>query len=301
MYGLNHLGIGSLSILTTGAIASSSTIVVPGLEIPTPIPRGIACDALGNIFVAEQLTEGFDPTGAVLVFAPGSSSTAAPIRTIMGPSTLLTVPSSLAVDADGDVYVAEGDVIEFGPGANGNATPIRTLKGLGGNKTGILFVLGMGLDTDGNLYLANDAGNGINNILIFSPTQSGDVAPIRTLAGSATLMSGNTLGVALDAANNIYVATESVSPPFEAILEFAAGASGNVAPIREITGSTTTLTGVHITNPVLDGAGNIYVLVQVGGETPNLVKFASDANGNAAPMAVSAIGSTIAPFQVALH
>ena len=200
IYGANApTGVGVLTVLSTGAIASSSTIPVPELADPGTLVVGIAVDALGEIFVTEQLTvsdsgtlgTSAPPTGAILVFAPGAGAAAVPIRTISGASTLLTTPQFLTVDASGDLYVAQGsgDVLEFNAGASGNVAPVRTVKGFFGKKTGVGFVHGMGVDLGGNLYLMNGAaGNAINNILVFSPTQSGDVAPIRTIAGSATLL-----------------------------------------------------------------------------------------------------------------
>jgi hypothetical protein len=272
---------------------------------------GIAVDALGEIFVTEQLTvsnsgtlgTSAPPTGAILVFAPGAG--AVPIRTISGASTLLTTPQFLTVDAAGDLYVAQGsgDVLEFNAGASGNVAPVRTVKGFFGKNTGVGFVLGMGVDLGGNLYLMNAAaGNAINNILVFSPTQSGDVAPIRTIAGSATLLAANTLGGSFDAAGNLYVVTGAeIAPASTAILEFAAGANGNVAPIREITGSSTMISGSYVSNPLLDTAGNIYVMAFEPASTPNILRFAPGANGNALPSAVSPSGATISSFAIALH
>ena len=54
-----------------------------------------------------------------------------PLRTITGPSTGLRLPSSVDVDAAGNMYVANelGGVTKFGAGASGNATPIATLSG----------------------------------------------------------------------------------------------------------------------------------------------------------------------------
>src|ERR1700722_15473023 len=215
-------GGGVLTDRSTGAIASSSTIPVPELANPGTLIVGIAVDALGEIFVTEQLTvsnsgtlgTSAPPTGAILVFAPGAA--AVPIRTISGASTLLTTPQFLTVDAAGDLYVAQGsgDVLEFNAGASGNVAPVRTVKGFFGKNTGVGFVLGMGVDLGGNLYLMNGAaGNAINNILVFSPTQSGDVAPIRTIAGSATLLAANTLGGSFDAAGNLYVVTGAEKAP----------------------------------------------------------------------------------------
>ena len=69
------------------------------------------------------------------------------------------------------------------------------------------------------------------------------------------------LGGSFDAAGNLYVVTGAeISRASTAILEFAAGANGNVAPIREITGSSTMISGSYVSNPVLDTNGNIYVM-----------------------------------------
>ena len=142
----------------------------------------------------------------------------------------------------------------------------------------------------------------ISNILVFSPVQSGDVAPMRTIAGSATLLTNNLSGAAFDPAGNLYVVTGAVvTPASTAILEFASGANGNTAPIREITGSNTMVSGSLVSNPVLDSAGNIYVMAFAPKSMPNILRFAPGANGNALPSAVSPSGATISSFAIALH
>jgi hypothetical protein len=63
------------------------------------------------------------------------------------------------------------------------------------------------------------------------------------------------------------------------ILEFSAGSTGNVTPIRTISGSATTLlAGGNLT---VDGAGNIYILNAL-----SILVFGATANGNVAPTAV---------------
>ena len=64
-----------------------------------------------------------------------------------------------------------------------------------------------------------------------------------------------------------------------AVLVFAAGASGNVAPIREITGSNTGFSGT--TAVALDGAGNMLVADSSG--SPSIFVFPATATGNVAP------------------
>jgi hypothetical protein len=301
IFGTNYsVGVGELSVLANGTISAMNSISVPGLTASGgPFVVGIAVDPTGEIFVGEQLTYGSSPTAEVLVFAAGAGANASPVRTIVGTNTQLEAPNSLAVDAAGDVFVGQlvGDVLEFAAGASENVAPVRTLKVAGAKNTGIGIAFGMGADASGNLYVANETTANVTDILVFAPSASGDVAPIRTIGGSANVITGS--DIALDAAGNIYVTGETITPALPAVLEFAAGANGSAAPIREITGSNTTLTG-NLSNPVLDSSGNIYVLVYAAG-TANLVKFAPDANGNAVPAAVSTSGTGIKGSQIALY
>ena len=61
---------------------------------------------------------------------------------------------------------------------------------------------------------------------------------------------------------------------------FAAGASGNVAPVQTISGSKTGLNDVSSTG--IDAKGHILVADFTNGGT--LYTFASNANGNVAPL-----------------
>jgi hypothetical protein len=64
--------------------------------------------------------------------------------------------------------------------------------------------------------------------------------------------------------------------PPPSVLEFAAGSNGNVAPVRDISGSSTQLTNAN--GIALDRSGNIYVTLE-----GTVLVFASGANGNVAP------------------
>jgi hypothetical protein len=97
-------------------------------------------------------------------------------------------------------------------------------------------------------------------------------------------MIGTVKGIALDSAGNIYVANGNTGNVTPGILEFSAGSMGNVAPIRTISGSATTMGGVG--NISLDAAGNIYLINE-----SNILKFAPDAMGNVPPIAtISSVG-----------
>ena len=121
---------------------------------------------------------------------------------------------------------------------------------------------------------------------MFSSSATGDAAPTGTLAGSNTMIY-NIEGIAVDHSGNLYVASlaqaQAPNPPLSgtpSILEFSAGSTGNVAPIRTISGPATTMGEL---GPLrVDSAGNIYVFSGLGAA---ILKFSSTAAGNVAPSA----------------
>ena len=84
-------------------------------------------------------------------------------------------------------------------------------------------------------------------------------------------------GVAVDSQGNVYVSNVDGAGVFS-IFEFSAGSTGNVAPMRTISGSATTMNAIG--NLTVDSAGNIYVLNDI-----NILKFSPTATGNVAPTA----------------
>jgi hypothetical protein len=143
-------------------------------------PRGLAFDAVGNLFVAYPLQntiEKFSPTGVDL----GAFTT-----------TGLDTPEGLAFDSLGNLYVAN----------LGNKT-IRRFSSTGFDlgmfaSTGLTSPFGIAFDPVGNLYAANaDTGNieKFNQLGVGSLFASGS--------------SGGQFGLAFDVAGNLYAATGS--------------------------------------------------------------------------------------------
>jgi streptogramin lyase len=180
-------------------------------------PLGVAVDGGGNLYVADygnNLIRKISAAGVVTTLA-GSGVAGA----VNGVDTAATfnLPESVAVDAAGNVYVAD----------NGNnlirkITPagvVSTLAGSGtagsANGTGIAASFnspfGVAVDAAGNVYVADSGNNQIRKI-----TPGGVVT---TFAGSGargasngtgTASSFNTpSGVAVDANGNVYVADEN--------------------------------------------------------------------------------------------
>ncbi len=231
-------------------------------------PFGIASDASGNIYVGDQssqLIRKITPNGTVSTLAGSYLATGANNAT--GTSATFFNPGGVAVDASGNVYVADVDNNQIRKITSGGL--VTTLAGNttpgSNNANGIAASFrgpyGVAVDASGNVYVADTGNNLIRKI-----TPSGDVT---TLAGSGNPDStngtgtaasfNNSYGIAVDASGNVYVAD-----------------SGNNL-IRKITptGKVTTLAGSGVAsdldgtgiaaafyNPrgiALDASGNIYV------------------------------------------
>jgi sugar lactone lactonase YvrE len=175
---------------------------------------------------------------------------------------LRSSPNSSAVD----IYPAA---------LSGNIPPSTVISG---SQTQLAEPGGIVVDRSGEIYVAViDA----DEIVEFARGSSGNVSPTVVISGSHTTLSRPT-GLALDGAGNLYVANcasgcgvGSASP---GVLEFAAGASGNVAPIRVISGSYTHLTNANAV--ALDSSGYIYISNYLAN---TIVVFVPSAKGNVRP------------------
>jgi hypothetical protein len=250
-----------------------------------------------------------------------------PTKTISGSQTQLMVPSALAFDSSGNLYVTNGPtwndpslgsyVTIYARGSTGNAAPVRVIQGSG---TGFdsLALTGLAVDSDGYLYVSEDTATescpssssctatSNDTIAVFAPNANGNVAPVRTISSASCFAAG---GMALLPSNDLVVACmpptsdiapysihrrqayaayrarrmdQSQSAPAQ-IVTFAAGASGNAAPINVIGGSSTDLSWA---GPLaLSPSGVIFVVPRSPYEQdPSILGFPQGASGDIAPM-----------------
>ena len=178
------------------------------------------------------------------------------MRTIAGSNTGLATPFDVAVDAPGNVYVANWNnsfpsITVYAAGSNGNVAPVQTISG---SNTGLGAPSGIALNpVNGDIYVANDLPAGSPSIEAFTPGANGNVSPIAAIKGGYTLL-GGTHGLALDASGNIYAAESGGR-----INVYAAGANGDVPPIRVIKNP---MTRENLNFPwglTLDSSANIYI------------------------------------------
>jgi len=169
-------------------------------------PRGIALDAQENIYVADfsnNKIRKVTPAGVVTTFA-GSGAVGAANGT--GVNASFNGPSGVAVDASGNVYVADS-----GNNIIRKITPQGVVGTLASGTTeGFNLPSGVAVDASGNVIVADTEHNKIKKI-----TPSGEVI---TIAGSGTAGSDDGAGtaasfhlpiaVAVDGQGNVYVADD---------------------------------------------------------------------------------------------
>ena len=293
-----------------GNASPTATITGPASFIFGPA----VLDASGYLLVGGQTpsTATSNSSAEVLVYAPGASGTAAPAQTIHLSGLFNNSIQGLDVDASGDLYISSYIAIGSGPSgrvypgfsvytySSTSSSPSRVIAG---DATTILGDTEIAVDPSSNVYVTGGSyGVGPQTVLIFGPKATGNVAPDATIAGSNTTLYF-IRGIATDTEGNLYVAslaqnTSGIGGPLSgvpSILEFGPGATGNVAPIRTITGSATGMG--EIGNLRVDSSGNIYVL-----NGAQILRFAATATGNIAPAAAISSASFIEPGGgIALH
>jgi len=281
------------------ARAAAIAAILFGMVAAAPVidaSAGTAPDKTAEtaIFVANN----FDVTA----YPIGANGDTPPIAL----TTDLADPSGLARDSIGRIYVTNrgsNTVTVYAANADGNVPPLAVI---GGSNTQLSQPLAIALDAAEKIYVVN-AGTPRDSITVYPPLAAStgvlNEAPSAVITGSKTLLDSSS-GIALDSHGNIYVANESGGPvvPHEGsdqgrVTVYAAGSSGNIAPIATISGASTGLS--FPLSIALDSADNIYVAnagtantsdqVQSG---PSITVYAAGSTGNASPIATIAGSNT---------
>ena len=245
-------------------------------DVRTSSIRGSATVSVTpTLFVANAQT--FTVTG----YAAGTNGNVAPALAIAGLNTNLDIPLGIARDTAGRIYVVNhgtNSILVYAPGDTGNATPINTIMGA---NTGLDIPWGCALDGTGRLYVVNyNPNTSASSITVYAAGATGNATPIATIAGSNTGLYFPE-GIAVDAGGRFLYVTNvlnSLTVSVNAIMVFAAGATGNAAPSDSIAGDKTGLSGPSAI--ALDAAGRIYVANGNG----TVTVYPAGASGNVAPL-----------------
>jgi sugar lactone lactonase YvrE len=209
-----------------GTLASGSTCLITATFSPlAPGARwgAVQLNGVGTV-VANTFVHGEGKAPAI-AFGPGTQLTL--------PTSGLSAPSSVTVDALGDVFIADrsnNQVYEIPAGCNSSACQ-TTLPVLGLSDPSDVTV-----DGAGNIYIADTVNNRVVKLM-----------PAAIGYNDATVGSGLTLpsSVAVDGAGNVYIATNG----------------GEVVEVPTNGGAQITLvSGLALPSSVAaDGSGNVYI------------------------------------------
>ena len=183
-------------------------------------PRGVAVDGDGNVYVADNenhTIRKITPAGVVTTLAGTAGSSGSADGT--GAAARLTSPFGVAVDGDGNVYVADSSnhtIRKITPA--GVVTTLAGTAGSSGSADGtgadarLRYPYGVAVDGDGNVYVADNSNHTIRKI-----TPAGVVTTWAGTYPERGFSDGrgpfarfqNPYGVAVDGDGNVYVADSS--------------------------------------------------------------------------------------------
>ena len=156
-------------------------------------------------------------------------------------------------------------VTELSPSGAVVGTPIS-----GGN-TGLSHPQGVVADAAGNTFVTNFAANSITE---YAPGAQGNVAPIATISGSQTGLSGPT---GITTSGSALWVTDATTDTLEG---FAAGQNGDVLPFATIYGSKTKLD--HPVAVTLSEGLLLFVVNDPSGRAPSVEAFITFNDGSSA-------------------
>ena len=231
-------------------------------------PSGLAVDGAGNVYVADagnNLIRKITPDGTVSTLA--GTVVAVDTSNTVTEQPLFAGPSGVAVDASGNVYVADAGnnrICVVNPSGN-----TRTLSGSGGvganNGAGKNATFnnptGVAVDAAGNVYVADMLNNMIRKVAPDGTTTSlagnGDIGSKDGLDTAARFYFPNSLTV--DASGNVYV-TDDINNLIRAITP--AGAVTTLAGNGQAGSQNGLGTQASFNDPAgisVDASGNLYV------------------------------------------
>jgi hypothetical protein len=252
-------------------------------------PTGLAFDAQGSLYIADLQNDRIrkvNTAGIITTFAGGGSIPGPGIGD-GGPATSaeLNVPEAVAVDAQGNVYIADrnhqrirkvntaGTITTVAGGGN----PLPPDIGDGGPATSASVAApdGVAVDAAGNIYIADRDHNRIRKvntsgiITTFAGTGTGPSGGDGGPAISAQLV--NPRQVAVDAAGNVYFAEYSSNRVRKVdtagIITTFAGTGNGCGLHPRLCGDGGPATSAWLQLPTgvaTDGQGNVYIVAAEG-------------------------------------
>jgi uncharacterized protein (TIGR03437 family) len=288
-------------------VAGNGTMVYsgdggPATKAALGIPPDVAVDSAGNLYIVDRSNNRIrkvDTSGTISTFA-GNGNMDSSGDGGAATSAALFLPTAIAVDGSGNVYIADGGSGLRKVDTKGIITSVPVISSF---LSKIASPGGMTTDSAGNVYVSD-----LNGSAIYKLDKSGVLA---TVAGGALGFSGDggpatkaalnfPAGVAVDSAGNLYFADKGNNRVRKVdtkgvITTFAgtgtAGYSGDGGP------ATGAKLGLNLTaafqGVAVDSAGNVYIADPANNRVRmvNPSGIISTFAGNGTPFATGSLGN----------
>lgn len=287
----------SISVYSQGANCNCPAArVIQGAATGMSGPFGIALDAGGTIYVANEVSN------TITEYPGASSGNQPPVFAI----SALANPIGVAVDAANNVYVANSaasggtqSIQVFGPHSN---APLITISGAA---TGLSTPGFLALDSGGNIWVANQTGNSVEEFPKLASDPGGNIPPTAVIAGASTMLA-DPQGLGFDSSGRLYVAINNSTGSFDEVLVYQGALNGNIAPANAICGAST---GVNNpTGVAVNSAGTVFVVNSATNVAGYITTFAANNIGNigcSGPLPNASVGGSntplLNPVGIALH
>ena len=134
LYVANY-GSSTVTVYAPGASGNAAPVsTIAGIHTGLNSPAYIALDRFGRLYVLNIVIISNQAHYHVTTFRATATGDASPIATLTGGNLDVGVPSGLAVDATGRLYVAKNGISTiaiYAPGASGRAAPVDSIAGPG--------------------------------------------------------------------------------------------------------------------------------------------------------------------------
>jgi sugar lactone lactonase YvrE len=242
-------------------------------------PRSIAFDSAGNIFIADWFNyriKKVDTAGIMTTYAGtgtrGYSGDGGPATAAMTHNI-----NQLVCDPDGNLYFTDEGV-----GDGGGVRMVNTAGIISTVASGIHYPLGLGIDSKGNLFVANSGSGDQPVSKLYKLTKSAGWSVTVVAGGGNTLGDGfdaqgcklsQPHGITVDAADNIFIADTNGHRirRIDAVTNIITTIAGNGQGGVGVDGILATSAAVSSPKSVsVDAAGNVYIATATGVRVVNV-------------------------------
>jgi sugar lactone lactonase YvrE len=246
----------------------------PAISAQLHDPWDVALDAVGNVFVADTYNHAIRRVsiGGVITTVAGNGTSGFSGDGGVATSAQLNQPTGIALDAVGNMFIADGGNFRVRKVTPGGAIDTVAGGGVGGftgdggqaTSAKLNRPLGVALDRAGNLFIADYENERVRKVM------TGGI--INTVAGGGTHGLGdggpataawlhNPAGVAVDAAGNLFIAETWSSRVRKVTADgVITTVAGNGVEASSGDGGPATSAGLDFPEGVAtDGAGNLFI------------------------------------------